>query len=124
MSWLHNWLVAFDQWANTGAHGAPDVTISARAAIARDAGLAWGILLCKVLDSLDACHCEEAIQSDLQRARDAIEFLSMHEKLTAIAVKADAKAEAKGVAIEPGGAAAVVAEKAQRAASTNAEILQ
>ena len=59
--------VGFDQLTNAAANGDPDETISSRAGKARLLGRRWGCVLCKVLDALDAGHCERSIERDRGR---------------------------------------------------------
>jgi len=59
------WNVAkmIDETANVGANGSVNVTISARAARARNAGRRWGCCLCRVLDWVQKGHCDDALKS-------------------------------------------------------------
>lgn len=65
-AWLTNppraWRIAigFDQLANVAANGSEDETISSRAARARDEGRRWGCVLCKLLDKIEAGHCDNS----------------------------------------------------------------
>ena len=54
-------LEAVDQVGNALSGGDPDMTISWRAAIARDQGKRWGCVLCRWLDRLDPDHCDKSI---------------------------------------------------------------
>lgn len=58
------WNIAFqlDEMANVGANGEKNTTISARAARARNAGKTWGCVLCKVLDAVQAHHCDNSLR--------------------------------------------------------------
>lgn len=58
------WNIAFqlDEMANVGANGEKNTTISARAARARNAGKTWGCVLCKVLDAVQAHHCDNSLK--------------------------------------------------------------
>ncbi|WP_043330533.1 hypothetical protein [Curvibacter gracilis] len=51
---------AFDRVFNVAANGDERETVSSRAARARDEGRAWGCVLCRLLDRLDAGHCDQA----------------------------------------------------------------
>lgn len=73
--WLWKVLVAADVFWNVVFNGYPDETISARAATARRDGKRWGCILCKWLESFDPGHCDNAIQSDEQRAAAAVNDL-------------------------------------------------
>ena len=61
--WIHNVLVAFDQFWNAVFGGDPDETVSSRAGKARHRNRAAD-LLCRALDVLDKDHCEDAIEHD------------------------------------------------------------
>lgn len=52
--------LGFDQLGNATTNGSEDETISSRAAYARDAGKRWGCLLCRLLDRVDADHCNKS----------------------------------------------------------------
>lgn len=52
--------VAHDQLFNAAANGHEDETVSSRAARARSEGRRWGCVLCRLLDRLDAGHCDRA----------------------------------------------------------------
>jgi hypothetical protein len=60
------WHVALmvDETCNVDANGKVNETISARAAKARNAGTAWGCVLCKILDWIQANHCTDALNDD------------------------------------------------------------
>lgn len=74
--WLHNWLVAFDEWGGAFMPRAlPGETISARAATARNHGHLWGCWLCRLLDWLEKDHCDDAIVNDRLRAQAVIRDL-------------------------------------------------
>ena len=51
---------AFDRVFNVAANGDERETVSSRAARARDEGRRWGCVLCRLLDRLDAGHCDQA----------------------------------------------------------------
>ena len=53
-------LQAYDRLGNAATNDPDVVTISSRAAFARDAGKRWGCVLCKVLDAIQANHCNDA----------------------------------------------------------------
>lgn len=53
-----------DQTANVDINGKIDETISARAAIARNAGKRWGCILCAMLDKIQTGHCDKALADD------------------------------------------------------------
>jgi len=59
------WNIALmiDQTANVSANGKVDTTISARAARARNAGRRWGCVLCRILDAVQAHHCDDSLKS-------------------------------------------------------------
>lgn len=61
--WLHNVLVAFDQFWNTVFGGDPDETVSSRAGKARHRNRVADTL-CRILDRFDQDHCEDAIEED------------------------------------------------------------
>lgn len=52
--------ISLDQLANTTMNGNEDETISSRAGRHKD-DEKWACLLCKLLDKLDANHCEKSI---------------------------------------------------------------
>jgi hypothetical protein len=60
-----NWLILLDQAGNTLAGGSPNETISERAAKARNAGRAWGCVLCKFLGWINPGHCDTALTSTI-----------------------------------------------------------
>lgn len=62
--WAINVLIGVDQLANAIIRGAPDETISSRAAKAEIRGKRWGCVLCKFLDKLDKDHCKKSLESD------------------------------------------------------------
>lgn len=51
---------AFDRVFNVAANGDERETVSSRAARARDEGRRWGCVLCRLLDQVDAGHCDQA----------------------------------------------------------------
>jgi len=55
--------VSYDQLANAAFGGSEDETISSRAGKAAREGKRWGCVLCKLLDRLDAGHCEKFIEN-------------------------------------------------------------
>ena len=59
------WAVAkmIDETCNVDANGRVNQTISARAALARNAGRPWGCVLCKLLGWITQTdHCTESLQ--------------------------------------------------------------
>lgn len=56
--------VSNDQTLNAALAGSEDETISSRAGKAARAGKRWGCVLCKLLDALDAQHCQKNIEED------------------------------------------------------------
>lgn len=75
-AWFHGLCVALD--TACGAffpRSLPGMTISARAATARDHGHRWGCILCRLLDWLDANHCDGAVANDIARAKAVIAAL-------------------------------------------------
>lgn len=53
------------RWLDCGLNtvfllGSYNETVSRRAAYARDAGVTWGCVLCKVLDFINRGHCDNA----------------------------------------------------------------
>ena len=66
-------LIAVDQlFQSAFRYGRPGITISARAATARNHGHAWGCVLCRFLDWIEADHCTNSILGDIARARAVI----------------------------------------------------
>lgn len=65
-TWTVNVLIGLDQFANTLIGGAPDETISSRAARSRERGERWGRWLCAGLDWLDPGHCKDAKETEEQ----------------------------------------------------------
>jgi hypothetical protein len=63
--YLLNWLVLFDEAANTLFGGSPNETVSERAAKARNAGRRWGCILCSLLDRVNRGHCDNALTSTI-----------------------------------------------------------
>lgn len=59
--WAANVLVSADILLNDILGGARRQTLSARAAIARNRGRAWGCVLCGLLDWLNPGHCDQAL---------------------------------------------------------------
>lgn len=51
-----------DEMGNVDANGRVNQTISARAAIAANAGRKWGCVLCKILDAIQPNHCEDSLK--------------------------------------------------------------
>jgi len=70
--------IAFDGLCEAFLHyGTIGVTISARAATARNHGHKWGCWLCNYfLDLIQANHCELARLGDIRRAQAAIDELT------------------------------------------------
>jgi hypothetical protein len=103
VGYLKNTLVAFDCWANTLRGGLPGVTISSDAARARDRGEAWGVNLCRVLDGIEANHCDKALIGDMARSAAVAEYLrnnpgaSVKEVLAAVPVPPVSNDVAKAV---------------------------
>jgi len=62
--YLWNIFVAFDRFCNAILAGNPKETISTRLARLRNKGNDLGELGCKVLDTIDNDHCDEAIKTD------------------------------------------------------------
>lgn len=56
--------ISFDQLVNAAFGGDEDETISSRAGKAARRGRRWGCVLCRILDRLDANHCEKSIEQD------------------------------------------------------------
>jgi len=54
--------VSYDQLANAAFGGHEDETISSRAGKAQRDGRRWGCVLCRLLDRLDAGHCDKSIE--------------------------------------------------------------
>ena len=73
---LHSFAVAFDAfcqdlfWNDTLG-----VTISSRAGLAARRGVVWPARIVNTL-MLSRTHCEDAIATDTQRARDALQLLT------------------------------------------------
>jgi hypothetical protein len=65
LRYLLNWVILLDQAGNTLAGGSPNETISGRAAKARNAGRAWGCVLCKFLGWINPGHCDNALTSTI-----------------------------------------------------------
>jgi hypothetical protein len=63
--WLYNWLKWFDEGGNIATGGAPNETISERAAKARNAGRKWGCVLCWLLDRVQKGHCDNALTAKI-----------------------------------------------------------
>ena len=63
VGYIHNILIAFDQFWNAAFGGDPDETISSRAGKARHRNWAADTL-CKFLDRVEDDHCEHAIEWD------------------------------------------------------------
>ncbi|TFW71914.1 hypothetical protein C3Y98_05285 [Methylotenera oryzisoli] len=55
---------SFDQLGNATTGGNEDELISSRAAKARKRGEKWACVLCKILDKIEANHCENSIEYD------------------------------------------------------------
>ena len=62
--YILNVLIALDQLANAVLRGDPDETLSSAAGKARNAGVRWGCILCRVLDWIDPDHCDKSIERD------------------------------------------------------------
>ena len=56
--------VGYDQLVNVAANGDEDETISSRAGKAARKGRRWGCVLCRLLDKIEAGHCEKNIEKD------------------------------------------------------------
>ena len=58
------WNIAkmIDETCNVDANGKVNTTISARAARAQIAGRTWGCVLCKLLNWVQANHCEDSLK--------------------------------------------------------------
>jgi len=69
-AWLHNMLVASDQWWNAAAGGKPDETISSRVGRAALAGKIRGLIFEWIIDGLFRLlgeapgHCRREIEWD------------------------------------------------------------
>ena len=75
-------LIAVDQLLQSAfRYGRPGITISARAATARNHGHAWGCMLCRALDWIEADHCDGAIRGDFTRALAVLEELEGEVKI-------------------------------------------
>lgn len=72
MSWIHDSLVALDQFVNVITGGLPDETISARSQRAADRGNKFGKFMCWWLGKIQKDHGHRAEQGDLNRA-EAVE---------------------------------------------------
>lgn len=59
-SWLMRVLIALDRLANAILRGKDRETISSRAGRARDEGKRWGCILCRLLDWIEAGHCDKS----------------------------------------------------------------
>lgn len=75
MSYVARYLLNILKWLDTGANvillfGASNETISERAAKARNSGLRWGCILCRLLDKVNPGHCDLALTSKI--GEDAI----------------------------------------------------
>jgi hypothetical protein len=73
-------LVALDTFANVLADGVPDMTVSARAAIAAEHGSTWGRGLSRLLNLFQPDHGADAIAGDAERA-EAVEALLEQSKI-------------------------------------------
>lgn len=62
--YVHNWLVALDEFGNALTGGDRDETISSRAAKARNEGREWGCVLCRLLDLVQKGHCDNSLEAD------------------------------------------------------------
>lgn len=60
-SWPRRFLLACDRLLNVIVNGNPDLTISTRAAIARQEGRRWGCVVCRVLDFFAKDHCANSL---------------------------------------------------------------
>mgnify|MGYP001609129115 CR=1 FL=1 len=74
-----NLLIGLDQWVNTLIGGAPDETISSRAARGKRDGRWYGRFLCRGLDWLDPNHCDDALKSERGRTHLPEEFRNPNE---------------------------------------------
>ena len=74
--WAWRVLIGLDQLGNTLLGGAPDETISARAARNREKNPAAAVL-CGILDSIEGDHCQKAILSEIQGKQQAEEYFEM-----------------------------------------------
>lgn len=59
-----NLVISLDQSLNAAAGGAPDETISSRAARAEAAGHWAGRSLCWLLNIIDPGHCQKALEQE------------------------------------------------------------
>jgi hypothetical protein len=59
-----NWLISLDEFGNALTLGDRNETISSRAAKARNEGREWGCILCRVLDKIQANHCDMALEPE------------------------------------------------------------
>jgi hypothetical protein len=59
-----NVLIALDMLVNSLAGGILGSTISARAAIAANAGKSWGLAMCRFLNWMEPGHCAAALAND------------------------------------------------------------
>jgi hypothetical protein len=71
--------IAFDMFVNVLTAGSLDVTISSRAGVAAEQGKLWGRVLSRFLDLLEKDHCQLAIQSDIDRAKQTIVTLTPYD---------------------------------------------
>jgi hypothetical protein len=63
-AYLFEVLIALDQLLNALLGGCADETLSSRAAKARQSGMLWGCVLCRILDAIDRDHCAKSIEHD------------------------------------------------------------
>ena len=68
--YIHNSLVALDQFVNVVTGGLPDETISARSQRAADRGNWFGKFMCWWLGKIQTDHGHKAEQGDLARAEE------------------------------------------------------
>ena len=61
---------AMDDLLNVQCNGKPRQWVSTRAAQARQVGQRWGCVLCKLLDRVDAGHCDRALVDAKQNLKE------------------------------------------------------
>lgn len=68
--YIHNLLIAIDQFANTICGGDPDETISSRLGKAQGRGSRFACVLCRLLDVFDKNHCHNSV--DINEGKDEV----------------------------------------------------
>lgn len=78
MTYILRVLLAIDQLINTVCGGYPDETLSYRAALANQDGVAWGCVLCRMIEWFIPGHCDLRKVSKAERLSRGGSYAEAH----------------------------------------------